>query len=418
MSQEDRFYRIVEEGLCIGCGLCQAVAGPERIEIVKASNGELRPRVRAQLDEATVDLIYATCPGTRVEGLPPELAEAAPFHDLVWGPYHRLVLGWAAEPAVRFEGSTGGVLTALGRYLLASERVAFLLQVKASEAEPTHGEATLSETESAVLEAAGSRYGPTAPLVALDAALARDEPFAVIAKPCDLNALRNLAHHDPRIDRLVRYWLTPVCGGYMPDAAMSAFLARLGIDRAQVTGLRYRGRGCPGPTTLSLADGDRRELHYLDVWGEDESAWSLPFRCKICPDGIGEAADIAAADCWPGGSPDREGSASDPGTNALIVRTAAGLALLEAAVRDGALVLGEAVDAAFMDDVQPHQVKKKRAAFARFQGLRDAGGLAPETVGLRLEELAKRNEETANARERQGAYRRSREGRQRETRPR
>ena len=99
------------------------------------------------------------------------------------------------------------------------------------------------------------------------------------------------------------------------------------------------------------------------------------------------------------------------------MRTEAGLALLEAAVRDGVLVLGEAVDSAFMSEVQPHQVKKKRAAFARFQGLRDAGGLAPETVGLRLEELALRNERIANARERWGAYRRSREGRQRELRP-
>ena len=33
------------------------------------------------------------------------------------------------------------------------------------------------------------------------------------------------------------------------------------------------------------------ELDYLDMWGEDDSAWSLPFRCKVCPDGIGEAAE-------------------------------------------------------------------------------------------------------------------------------
>ena len=417
MTEEDRFYRIVEEGLCIGCGLCQSIAGSPRIEIVKAANGELRPKVKAPLDEATVDRIYATCPATRTEGLPPDLADAAPFHDTVWGPYHRLVLGWAAEPEVRHRGSTGGALTALGRYLLRSGQVAFLLQVKASAVEPTHGEATISETEAEVLEAAGSRYGPAAPLVAIEAALSRNEPFAVIAKPCDLNALRNLAHHDRRIERLIRYWLTPVCGGYMPDAAMGRFLERVGVDHGQVTALRYRGYGCPGPTTITMADGSSRDLHYLDVWGEDESAWSLPFRCKICPDGIGDAADIAAADCWPGGSPDRETSENDPGTNALIVRTRAGLDLIEAAERDGALALGEDVDTAFLSDVQPHQVKKKRAAAARFQGLRDAGNLAPEAVGLRLEALAALNEKIDTARERWGAYRRAREGRQRETRP-
>ncbi|WP_247076722.1 coenzyme F420 hydrogenase/dehydrogenase beta subunit N-terminal domain-containing protein [Pseudohalocynthiibacter sp. F2068] len=50
-----------------------------------------------------------------------------------WGPQHRLVLSWAAEPRVRHEESTGGVLTALGQYLLRSERVKFILHVKAFE---------------------------------------------------------------------------------------------------------------------------------------------------------------------------------------------------------------------------------------------------------------------------------------------
>ncbi len=421
MTPYDRFYRIVEEGLCIGCGLCQSVAGPPKVKIVKAANGaangELRPRIACSLDEPTVDTIYAICPGTRAEGLPQDLAAEAPHNDGVWGPHHRLVLGWASEPEVRHKGSTGGVLSALGRYLLRSGRISFVLHVKASKAEPTFGEATLSFTEAEVLEGAGSRYGPTAALIDLDSALARGEPFALIAKPCDLNAVRNLARLDPRVNALIRYWLTPVCGGYMPDASMGQFLDRLGVAREKVTALRYRGLGCPGPTTVTLEDGTSHSVHYLDLWGEDESAWSLPFRCKICPDGIGDGADIAAADTWPGGSPDRDRSETDLGTNALIVRTHTGLELVDAAVRDGALILGEDVDVEYMSSVQPHQVNKKRSVFARYQGLRDAGMLTPETVGLRLAELAQANSTEYNEQQRQGAYRRAKDGRQKEKRP-
>lgn len=407
MTPEDRFLRIVNDGLCIGCGICQTVGGFENVRVVKAAEGELRPVIIGALTDADVDRIYATCPGTRVEGLPPEQISQAQVVDPVWGALQRVVLGWAAEPAVRHEGSTGGVLTALGQYLLSSGRVDCILHVKAHRTEPSFGEATLSFTAAQVLEGAGSRYGPTAPLIDLEAALALERPFALVAKPCDLNAVRNLAHLDERVNRLIRYWLTPVCGGYMPDAALSDVLGRSDIDRAAVTSLRYRGLGCPGPTTIGLTDGGKQSLHYLDFWGEDESAWSLPFRCKICPDGIGEGADIAAADTWPNATPDRAASLTDPGVNAILIRTRAGLDLIDAAVRDGALTLDRPVDVDFLNETQPHQVTKKRFALARHQGLRDAGRLAPETVGLRLPQLAAANSVVENERERKGAARRA-----------
>jgi len=300
----ERLNAIVEQGLCIGCGLCQSVAGKNRVRVTRTSNGYLTPVVEGELDHATVDRIYAVCPGTRVEGLPTGLVESDTHHDNVWGPWRRTVRAWAADPEVRFEGSTGGALTALAAYLLASKRVDFILHVKTSTSEPSFGEATLSFTEANVFEAAGSRYGPAAPLLDIGEALDRNQPFAFIAKPCDIGALRNYAQQDDRVDRLVRYWLTMVCGGYGTPRGTDAFFRRSAIDPEAVTGLRYRGRGCPGPTRVETADSVQ-EFHYIDYWGEDETTWALPFRCKICPDGIGEAADIAASDTWVGGSPNR-----------------------------------------------------------------------------------------------------------------
>jgi len=410
MSRPDpqiRFERILSDDLCIGCGLCQSILGPEKVQIAKDADGELRPVICGELTETDVDLVYDTCPGTRCEAIPAEDAQSAPHSDLVWGPYHSLSLAWSSEPEVRFEGSTGGVLTALGRYLLHSGRVAFILHVKASEDEPTFGAATISTTIEEVLGGAGSRYGPTAPLIGLNAVLDREEPFAVVAKPCDLNAIRNLAHRDPRVTRWIRYMLTPVCGGFMPDQAMGRFLSDNKIDRDHITALRYRGRGCPGPTTIKTADGAARDFHYLDFWGEDESCWSLPFRCKICPDGIGEAADIAAADTWPRATPDREGSATDPGTNSIITRTIRGEALLQAAIADGFLTAGGDVDIAYMNETLPHQVSKKRFMRARFDGLRRAGRLVPETFGLRLEALYRENAPQENREQEKGTFARS-----------
>jgi coenzyme F420 hydrogenase subunit beta len=48
------------------------------------------------------------------------------MQDVVWGPAQRLAIGYAADSAVRHRASTGGVLTALGQFLLASGRVKFI----------------------------------------------------------------------------------------------------------------------------------------------------------------------------------------------------------------------------------------------------------------------------------------------------
>ena len=153
------------------------------------------------------------------------------------------------------------------------------------------GEAKLSFSAAEVIDGAGSRYGPTAPLLDIKSALDRNKPFAFIGKPCDIGALRNYARHDSRVDELVKYWLTPVCGGFSPPPATVRFLHSIGVDESQVKSFSYRGYGCPGPTRVETHDGRVIEKNYIDLWGEDETQWSLPFRCKVCPDGIGDSAD-------------------------------------------------------------------------------------------------------------------------------
>lgn len=416
-SAEKRMNAISEQGLCTGCGICQAVAGPERIRVTKSANGYERPVIVAALSDDIVDRIFDICPGTRIEGLPDCEITPETCVDNVWGPWRRIVRAWAGNPATRFEGSTGGVLTALAQFLLADGRVEFILHVKASATEPTFGQRHLSFTEADVFAAAGSRYGPAAPLIDIEDVLARNRPFAFIGKPCDIAALRNLARHDARVNSLVKYWLTPVCGGYMPPPSMQAFLARAGIAPGDVIALRYRGRGCPGPTRVETAQ-QTKDFRYLDFWGDDASAWQLPFRCKVCPDGIGEAADIAASDTWIGGSPARAESKHDPGTNGVVARTAAGLELLEAASQAGAVTIEYDITPDELSAYQPHQMRKKYAVQDRHDGLSDEGRIVPQTHRLRIAELAAELPVAARAQQREGTRMRVRTGKAREPTPR
>ena len=399
---------IVRAGLCIGCGLCKSIAGAKHIRMVTTAEGRERPVAVAPLSREVLKTINSVCPGTRIEGARPDSLPTDAETDPVWGPAipATMAIAHASDPAVRFRGAAGGVLTALGQYLLRSGEVELVLHVKASPDAPLRSVATVSETPDAVLDAAASRYGPAAVLENFHEVLASGRRLAVIAKPCDIGAVRRLAEIDRRAGELVKYCLTLACGGASDLGKSLDVLVSLGVAEKDLTLFRYRGHGNPGPTRVETSDGRSFDLTYQEMWG-DEAGWRIQPRCKICPDAIGEAADLVSADCWPGGAPEGE----DDGYNAVLSRTGAGKTLFERAVADGVLTVVRPIDFCDMDNFQPHQVRKKRAVWARLEGMRAAGMATPRVERLRIEEIAMTNGEGVNEREKQGAQQRAAAGR-------
>ncbi|TGQ17306.1 MULTISPECIES: Coenzyme F420 hydrogenase/dehydrogenase, beta subunit C-terminal domain [unclassified Mesorhizobium] len=397
---------IIENGLCIGCGLCRSIAGPGDVEMVTTPEGRERPVALRALDKPTLAKINAVCPGTRIAGpLPAQISEAA-LADTVWGPVERIVLGSAGHPTVRFVGSGGGTLTALGQFLLTSGRVKFVLHVAASRSMPMRTERKLSFDAASVLEGAGSRYGPAATLVDFNDILDRGEPFALIAKPCDITAVRNLARLDPRVDEHMRYALAFVCGGASDLTKSEQVLQRFGLSEDELALFRYRGHGNPGLNRIETKVGRSFEISYRQLW-EDEDKWMIQPRCKICPDAIGQVADIAVSDAWLNGGPAFE----DEPLNGIIVRTKRGLELFDAAVEAGALQIKRESDIAEISELQSHQVRKRRAVWARLKGMAIAGKPVPLVTDLALRDCALQNSPADNLAEGRGARDRARRGR-------
>ena len=59
---------IVDNGLCIGCGLCQSIAGKDKIEVSMTSKGRLEPKEISKITPEIFEKIRNVCPGTIVEG--------------------------------------------------------------------------------------------------------------------------------------------------------------------------------------------------------------------------------------------------------------------------------------------------------------------------------------------------------------
>lgn len=368
---------LVSHGLCAGCGLCESLAGRDRVAMSLTSHGQVRPESKGPLDAVTWERIQAVCPGIRVTG--PErnqIGESGVFHP-VWGPIRTLHRGWASDEAVRFRSAAGGVLTALGIFLLESGEVDALLHVRASPTDPMQTDAWVSTRAEQVRSAAQSRYGPAAPLVHVHRLLDAGKRFAVIGKPCDVAAIRNLGRIDPRALRQIPYCLSIFCGGVPTLHTARKIAAYHSVEADDVGVFRWRGNGWPGPTHVETRDGRGFDLSYAETWFDDSKPWSydMQFRCKICPDAIGELADVACPDAWlmEDGRPVH---AEAPGVNLLIARTERGERLVETAAASGAIALRPCA-VRELDAMHGDHFPRKLGASARVLALQVLGEPAP-----------------------------------------
>ena len=418
VTPQERLYRIVEDGMCIGCGLCESIAGAEVVRMHVVENGYERPIVVGELSQETVDVVYDVCPGLRLDSLPQRLIDDDTTIDPIWGPYKMMFSGHASDDATRIKAASGGVLTALGKFLIDAHWVSFVHHAAPSDRDPTFADALISRSTESVARGTGSVYGPSAVLRDIRAALDRQEPFAFFGKPCDISALRNYARHDERVDQLVKYWLTPICGGIVPPPQMDKFLGERGYARADVKWFKYRGDGCPGDTEFEIEDGSLHRANMYEPYGGIvESDWQLPFRCKVCPDGPGEGADISAGDQWVDDVPDWELAKTDKGSCATIIRTATGVELVNAAVAAGYVTIQHEITPRWYDTCQHHHVVKKKYMRARWDGLHAEGRVSPRSYGLRLDAHARMNSAEVNAEQMEGTRRRLRNGKNTEPSP-
>ncbi|MDC3173943.1 Coenzyme F420 hydrogenase/dehydrogenase, beta subunit C-terminal domain [Candidatus Pelagibacter sp.] len=402
MSEINSLSDITKNGLCIGCGICESIVGRETIKISMTKKGRLEPQEISPLSNENLNKIKKVCPGVLVEGLPKNEINKNSKFDLIWGYYHSLFYSWSTDSKIRFQSSTGGLLNGLSLYLLESKKVNFILHTGTDPQKPMRSISKYSHNKNELLSSGScSRYGPASPLDKFHEALDLNQPFAFVGKPCDISAIRQLSKIDGRVNESCKYLLTLVCGGFGEFTKSQDFIESFNVKEENLEIFRYRGNGNPGKMYIKTDTGEEYDKDYNSFWGE-ESTWRVPFRCKICPDAIGESADVAALDTWPGGSPIGE----DEGFNAAIVRTQRGLELLNNAIDAGYIKKGNSLSIEEISDFQPHQVKKKQAVFARHQGMKKNNLPTIETTGLRIKELYDLNDKEFNIKEEEGISKR------------
>lgn len=313
---------------CTGCGLCQSVCD---VQFTTDDKGYKIP----DLSNEDVKFCSKVCPAS---------GNASKYmsRNTVWGNYITAKAGWAEDGNIRNMASSGGVLTALCCYLLETGTVDGVIQIKASSKIPYQTETVVSRTKEDVINCAGSRYSISQPLLDITSVIQKDEKYAVVAKPCDISALRMYMMDNPDIANNIAFLFSFFCAGMPSEDAQKKLISTLGCESVEdVSKLQYRGNGWPGYATAVNRDGKKFQMNYEDSWGKILGR-DVRKCCRFCFDGVGEFADVACGDLWYLTEDNTPDFSEAEGRNIIFARTSEGKKLLEEAQVNGYLHLEEA----------------------------------------------------------------------------
>lgn len=362
------------DNYCIGCGLCNSELD---ISMKPGVKGFLQPEF--QRNEETEQFLKKVCPvvDSSEEGI-----------YVPWGAEKGSYGAHAKDEVLRKKASSGGVLSALSIYLLEHNYVDGIIHVKANADTPTETICCISTTREEIENGCGSRYAISSPWLALSKMTDPDKRYAAIGKPCDIKALRKLKDAEGKYSNIL-YLLSFFCAGLPSKQANERLLQEIGCGKEACKSLTYRGNGWPGYATAVSKDGKEYVMEYSRAWGGILGRDVHPY-CRVCFDGIGEAADIACGDGWYVSKNRTPDFSERDGRNIVFVRTDAGAEVYRAAVEAGAIVSTEWEDLSELEIIQKYQFTRRTTMRERLAAYRLLGRKVPCYNKKKIKELSKK----------------------------
>lgn len=338
---------IKKNSLCLGCGLCEAIIPNVRMFV--NSSGFIVPDIDKPIEGDGGVILNNVCPAINISCV---RSKPTSFGNVL-GTFE----GWANNEQIRFHASSGGVITALGVYLLEAGLVDGVIQVRRSPNHFMKNEVFVSRNKSDVIGCSASRYAPVSMFKNIVELLdGSNEKFAFIGKPCDIATLRRLLDVKPEYRQKIGYLISLVCAG-TPSYNATEQLIEKGKKGKNVNPLSvtYRGDGWPGDFKVKYSDKSEFKCTYNDSWGQVLGR-NLNFRCKICPDGVGKFADIVVGDSWntKNGYPD---FTEQDGKSFILARSENGLTLINDATIKKYITISR-IDITNLKFIQPYQYQR------------------------------------------------------------
>ena len=299
---------VYDKGLCTGCGTCVSVCPNTAVEMTLDSKiGIFIPR----LDENKCnecEICYETCPGHSVDFKELNLEIFGKQPEDVWlGNYIGLHIGHATDYEIRYNSSSGGLVTQLLIFALKEGIIDGALVTRMKKDKPLEPEPFIARTKEEIISAMGSYYCPVPANIGLQEILKEDGKFAVVGLPCHLHGIRKaeMLNKDLREKIVLHFGL--MCSNTTTFLGTEYFLRKLGFRIESIEKFYYRKGGwLPKKkvvvvvkgveNVIQIPSGRFRSFLYQVL---DNSTYHQNFvvpRCLLCCDHTCELADISFGD--------------------------------------------------------------------------------------------------------------------------
>jgi coenzyme F420 hydrogenase subunit beta len=247
------------------------------------------------------------------------------------GDYLRVYMAWAQSARIRHHSASGGVATALLKYLLEKNYVdAVIVPSPRFKRCLTYGVWTVVRKPGVLDTYSSSLYAPVYGLSKiLDYALTKFRRIAITAVPCYARAIRRVLESQGRSGDVFIVGL--YCNNTPSMWATRYALKYFDINVEGVESIRFRGCGWPGYTIIETKKNTICVPSPV-FWDSGFGQYFYNVGCYLCADQTNTSADLSLADPW---TLPHEPIKRLGGATLVVVRSERGLNVFREAVEAG-----------------------------------------------------------------------------------
>jgi coenzyme F420 hydrogenase subunit beta len=290
---------VINQGACVSCGACVASCDQLAFE-------DGKPKL---VGKCTVcGVCYNQCPRTSTTQ-----AEQIGSYIAVYTGKSKLE---------RINGQDGGIVTSLLLYSLKNKVADAAVVTSRDSKQPWKPVAKIATTEKDLLESSGSLYSHSQVVPALTKAIRTGyKSVAFVGTPCKIDAVYKMQNSPVGLVNLFKGANVLRIGlfcmdSFSPNGLRTFFEEKNKIPLAEITKMNIK----EGKFRVTLRNNGEKDWPVADLDSIRSSS------CDFCGDLTSEKADISVGSIG-----------SQPGYSTIIVRTNAGLELLNKAAKDGYL---------------------------------------------------------------------------------
>lgn len=292
---------IIKSNLCTGCGTCAGICPNSAIDmIIDCKKGLYVP----QLDPIKcIDcgVCLKACPGDLIDiASSNSLKLLGDTEDTLLGNFQNSYLANSTDEHIRFNSSSGGLVTSLLIFALERGLIDGALVTKMDKNNPLIAVPFIAKTKEEIIEASQSKYCPVSTNILIKELLKQNGKFAVVGLPCHIKGLKMAEKINKDLKKKVVLHFGLFCSHTNSYFCTEFLLKKIKVKKENIQKIRYRCNGWPGGILIKLKNSTEKYIpNQSFFWNTITNGFFFtPHRCLLCDDVTAELADISFGDPW------------------------------------------------------------------------------------------------------------------------